>query len=141
MRPAERPIPAGAMVGGVLLVDAANVVGARPTGWWRDRPAAARQLVQRIRAATAASRLPEPVVVVLEGAARRGVPEGVADGVTVVHASDSGDDAMVRVAAGAAASQEPPVVLVSADRALRQRIRDVGGDVVSPGWLLDRLGG
>ncbi len=31
-----------------------NVVGARPTGWWRDRAAAASQLVERIRAAIAA---------------------------------------------------------------------------------------
>jgi hypothetical protein len=121
----------------MLLVDAANVIGARPTGWWRDRPGAARQFVQRIRAATVAGRLADPVVVVLEGAARRGAPEGVADGVTVVHANGSGDDAIV----GLAASTEQPVVLVSADRGLRQRVRHLGGEVVRPGWLLDRLGG
>jgi hypothetical protein len=121
----------------MLLVDAANVVGARPTGWWRDRPGAARQLVERIQAAAAASGLPEPVVIVLEGAARSGVPEGVAGGVTVVHASGAGDDAIVGVAAAA----ELPVVLVSADRGLRQRVRDLGGEVVGPGWLLDRLDG
>jgi hypothetical protein len=120
----------------MLLVDAANVVGARPTGWWRDRPAAARRLVEQIRTATAAARLPEPVVVVLEGAARRGVPEGVAGGVQVVHATGAGDDTMVRVAAEAVT----PVVLVSADRALRQRVHQLGGDAVSPSWLLDRLG-
>jgi hypothetical protein len=121
----------------MLLVDAANVVGARPTGWWRDRPGAARQLVERIQAAAAAARLPEPVVVVLEGVARRGVPEGVASGVTVVHAGGAGDDAIVQVAAGA----ESPVTLVSADRGLRQRVQDLGGEVVGPGWLLDRLDG
>jgi hypothetical protein len=105
-------------------VDAANVVGARPTGWWRDRPGAARHLVAQIRAATRVSRLPEPVVVVLEGAARRGVAEGTEAGVQVVHAEGAGDDAIAAIAATAPA----PVVLVSADRGLRDRVRAVGGD-------------
>jgi hypothetical protein len=121
----------------LLLVDAANVVGARPTGWWRDRPGAARRLVEQIRSATAASRLAEPVVVVLEGAARRGVGEGEAAGVKVVHADGAGDDAITAIAANATA----PVVLVSADRGLRDRVRAVGGEAVGPSWLLDRLGG
>jgi hypothetical protein len=80
--------------------------------------------------------LEQPVVVVLEGAARRGVPEGVGDGVTVVHADGSGDAAIISVTRAAAT----PVVLVSADRELRRRVRDLGGDAVSPAWLLDRLG-
>jgi hypothetical protein len=24
----------------MLVIDAANVIGSRPTGWWRDRPGA-----------------------------------------------------------------------------------------------------
>ena len=28
----------------VLVVDAANVVGSRPDGWWKDRAGAARRL-------------------------------------------------------------------------------------------------
>jgi hypothetical protein len=59
--------------GSVLLVDVANVVGSRPDGWWRDRPAATARLVRQIRAAAASSRLPLPVVVVVEGPARQGV--------------------------------------------------------------------
>ncbi|MDQ4070968.1 MAG: hypothetical protein M3203_16085, partial [Actinomycetota bacterium] len=70
----------------MLLVDGANVVGSRPTGWWRDRAGAAADLIERIRAATAASQLAPPIVVVLEGAARHGAGEGESDGVTVVHA-------------------------------------------------------
>ena len=35
-----------------------------------------------------------PVVVVLEGKARAGVQEGVVDGVEVVHARGTGDDAL-----------------------------------------------
>src|SRR5581483_1285453 len=54
----------------VLLVDAANVVGSRPDGWWRDRPGAARRLYDAIRSAVADGRLEGPVVVVVEGQAR-----------------------------------------------------------------------
>jgi hypothetical protein len=120
----------------MLLIDTANVVGPRPTGWWRDR-AATRRLAERVRTATAASRLPEPVVMVVEGTARQGVDEGAADGVTVVHAPGDGDDTLASVAATA----DTPVVLVSADRGLRARVRGSGAEVVASSWLLDRLGG
>jgi len=120
----------------VLLIDAANVVGSRPDGWWRDRAGAARTLVARVRAATAAGALAPPVVVVLEGAARPGAGVGVAGGVTVVHAAGEGDETLIAVATDA----DEPVVLVSADRALGDRCRAVGADVVGPTWLHDRLG-
>jgi hypothetical protein len=119
----------------VLLIDAANVIGSRPNGWWRDRPGAARAFVERVRAAAATGRLVEPVVVVLEGKARSGVEPGVADGVTVLHASGSGDDTLLAVV-GDAASQ---VTLVSADRALCQRAEALGADIVRPGWLNELL--
>jgi hypothetical protein len=28
------------------IVDGNNVIGSRPDGWWRDRPAATRRLVE-----------------------------------------------------------------------------------------------
>lgn len=118
----------------VLLVDAANVVGSRPTGWWRDRAGAARQLVERLRAAPPSS-VPRPVVVVLEGRARPGVDEGEIAGVRVVHASGEGDDTIVALAQ----DSEEQVRLVSADRGLADRVRRAGADVVGPRWLLDRL--
>jgi rRNA-processing protein FCF1 len=74
---------------------------------------------------------------VLEGAARGGVEEGVADGVTIVHAPGEGDDTLARLAATAGA----PVVLVSADRGLGARVRGSGAEVVAPSWLYDRLDG
>ena len=119
----------------MLLVDAANVVGSRPDGWWRDRAGAAARLVGQVRAAAAAGRVPPGVVVVLEGAARRGAEEGTADGVEVVHAPGGGDDTIASLAASAG----DPVVLVSADRGLAGRCRSVGATVVGPRWLLDRL--
>ena len=119
----------------MLLIDAANVVGSRPTGWWRDRPGAARDLVDRVRSAVGDGRIVGPVVVVLEGAARRGVDSGTADGVTVVHAAGSGDDALLDVAADTSG----PVTLVSADRALCREARTLGSSVERPGWLLGLL--
>lgn len=122
----------------MLLVDAANVVGSRPDGWWRDRPGAARGLVERVRAASAAGRLGDLVVVVVEGEARRGVRTGMVDEVLVLHAGGSGDDTLAAVAADAAEG-EGAVLLVSADRELRRRVEATGGGVTGPGWLLDRL--
>ncbi len=60
---------------------------------------------------------------------------GVADGVTVVHASGSGDDTLLAVATDATG----PVTLVSADRALCRRAEALGADVARPGWLIDLL--
>lgn len=121
----------------MLLIDAANVIGSRPTGWWRDRPGAARAFVERVRTAAQADRFAEPVVVVLEGAARRGVEEGSADGVRVLHAPGSGDDMLI----AAANDADGQVTLVSADRGLRQRAEALGARVAGPGWLIDRLDG
>jgi hypothetical protein len=121
----------------VLLVDAANVVGSRPNGWWRDRPGAARSFVAQVRAAAELGRLVPPVVVVLEGAARAGVEEGVADGVSVVHAPGSGDDTLLAVAAAA----DSPVTLVSADRDLCRQAQAQGAVIERPGWLIRQLDG
>jgi hypothetical protein len=119
----------------VLLVDVANTVGSRPTGWWKDRAGATRDFTAKVRAAVAAGHLLPPVVMVVEGAARAGAEEGEADGVRVVHAHGSGDDALAALASNARGQ----VVLVSADRELGERVRAVGGDVVGPSWLLGKL--
>lgn len=122
----------------VLVVDAANVVGSRPTGWWRDRAGAARGFVAQLREAARDGRITPPVTVVLEGKARDGVGAGEADGVTVVHAPGSGDDALVDVVAEQDSSVRA-VTLVTADRELRQRAETLGAEVVGPRWLLTRI--
>jgi hypothetical protein len=119
----------------VLVVDAANVVGSTPTGWWRDRPGAAGRLVEAVRASVREGRLEGPVVVVLEGQARGGAEEGDVDGVQVLHAPGHGDDAIASVAAGSHGA-----VVVTADRELAARVRADGADVRGPRWLLDRIG-
>ena len=122
--------------GEVLVVDVANVVGSRPTGWWRDRAGASRTFVTLLREAVDAGRVDRPVIVVLEGKARPGVEVGTFRGVTVVHAAASGDDALVELITHA---DDPDVTLVTADRGLRSRGEALGASVVGPGWLLDRL--
>lgn len=77
-------------------------------------------------------------MVVLEGAARQGVEEGVVDGVEVVHAEGEGDDTLAAIAAKAAVG-DAPVTVVTADRGLAERVRRTGAEVVGPRWLLDRL--
>jgi uncharacterized protein YaiI (UPF0178 family) len=119
----------------VLVIDAANVIGSRPTGWWRDRPGAARQFTERVRASAAAGALDPPVTIVLEGQARAGADEGDAAGVTVVHAPGEADDTIAEIAA-----THPGSTVVTADRRLADRVRAVDATVVGPTWLLDRLG-
>jgi hypothetical protein len=127
------------MAGSMILVDAANVVGSRPTGWWRDRAGAAATFVGRLREAVAGGHLDAPVVVVLEGRARAGAPEGPAGGVEVVHAPGEGDDTLAGLAATAVEAGDE-VVLVTADRGLRARAEAAGASVVGPSWLHDRIG-
>jgi hypothetical protein len=120
----------------VLVVDGANVVGSRPTGWWRDRAGAAT----RLHAAIVEADLDQDLVVlVLEGEAKRGHPPD-RDGTTqTVHAPGLGDDAIVeQVQQHVAVGND--VVVVTADRLLRERVVDSGGSCVGPGWLLDRIG-
>lgn len=119
----------------VLIVDAANVVGSRPDGWWRDRAGAARRLHDQLGAAD----LPyDEVVLVLEGAAKRGCPAGQKGPVQTVHASGSGDDAIVEAVAAQTDAMRDAVV-VTADRGLRARVKEAGGSCVGPSWLLERL--
>lgn len=118
----------------MLVVDAANVIGSRPTGWWRDRAGATQQFVDRLRATVEAGGLDPPVTVVVEGRARAGAEQGDAGGVAVVHAPGEGDDTIAAVA-----EAHDRAVVVTADRGLADRVRATGGDVVGPSWLLDQL--
>ena len=130
----------------LLLVDAANVVGSRPDGWWRDRAGATGRLLARLgtlpgRTLTApdgSSLRCDRVVAVVEGQARDvRAPEGV----EAERSSGSGDDALAARAAGLVAAGTP-LLVVTADRGLRARL-PTGTPVAGPGWLLrslDRIG-
>lgn len=121
----------------VLVIDAANVVGVRPDGWWKDRAGAARRLHEALMTAD----LPhDEVVLVLEGEAKGGHRAGTDGHVRTVHARGSGDDAIVQAVSALASEDPSPVVTaVTADRLLRRRIETAGARVMSPTWLLDQL--
>ncbi|MGW3738095.1 NTP pyrophosphohydrolase [Streptomyces sp. NPDC005148] len=118
----------------LVIVDAANVVGSVPDGWWRDRLGAAERLRDSLVpfAAAGLPGHPGPVelVLVVEGAAR-----GIASvpGVRVESAPGSGDDRIVDVVVAEAA---PPAnrdcVVVTADRELRQRVEAYGAQCAGP---------
>ena len=112
----------------LVVVDAANVVGSVPDGWWRDRRGAAERLRDRLAADGVPGRDgPLEIVLVVEGAAR-----GVSSvpGVRVESAAGSGDDHMVELVAGAGG--ERPVLVVTADRELRRRVGELGAEVAGP---------
>jgi hypothetical protein len=113
----------------LIVVDAANVVGSVPDGWWRDRAGAARRLRDAL-AARPGDAMPGEVVLVVEGAARdvETIPS-----VRVERAIGSGDDMIVELVRAADPSR--PVTVVTADRALRDRVRRLGADVVGPAEL------
>jgi predicted RNA-binding protein with PIN domain len=123
------------------LVDAMNVIGTRPDGWWRDRDAAVRRLVDTLRAFVATG---EGVTVVLDA----GPAElaGVSDGLRVVIAPrrgrDAADDEIVRLLA---LEPDPASVrVVTSDAALAERARSLGAEVEGAGAFrrrLDLLGG
>lgn len=119
----------------MLVIDAANVIGSRPTGWWRDRAGATRAFTERVRATVTAGRLTPPVTIVVEGRARAGVDASDYDGVAVVHAPGAGDDTIAAIA-----EANGDVIVVTADRGLGDRVRAVNARVVGPSWLLARLG-
>jgi hypothetical protein len=118
----------------VLIVDGANVVGSRPNGWWRDRAGAAARLHEAIAAVDLGY---DVVVLVLEGEARRGQPVCEHGVVHTVHAPGSGDDAIVDQVHARSADGDD-VVVVTADRVLRERVTAAGGSSVGPSWLLTR---
>lgn len=122
-----------------VIVDMANVVGARPDGWWRDRAGATTRLLTRL-AGLVGRQLDDledaivvgRVVAITEGAGRRAVD---VPGVEVVRAAASGDDAVV---AAAEASDPAVVIVVTADRGLLVRL-PAGVRTAGPAWLLRHL--
>ncbi|HEY5857989.1 MAG TPA: hypothetical protein VIW24_29165 [Aldersonia sp.] len=120
----------------LLIVDAANVVGSVPDGWWRDRRGATERLRDLLVAIATdgPAGVPGPceVVLVVEGHARgvSGVP-----GVEVVDSPGSGDDRIVEVVA---AARDRVAYVVTADRELRARVGRLGARVLGPSAVRGR---
>ena len=132
----------------VVVVDAANVVGSRPNGWWRDRAAAAARLVDSLRALSTTGwpaellELPHDlwwpsVSVVIEGDAKRMPDPPEPSDLAIVRAPTDGDSAIV---AHTASLPDPgQAIVVTADRELRRRVHAIGASVASPAALLTAL--
>ncbi|MEU2862256.1 NTP pyrophosphohydrolase [Streptomyces mirabilis] len=111
----------------LVIIDAANVVGSVPDGWWRDRRGAAERLRDRLaRDGLPGHEGPMELVLVVEGAAKgvESVP-----GVRVVEAPGSGDDRIVEAVTEAG---DRPVLVITADRELRRRVSESGAEVAGP---------
>jgi hypothetical protein len=133
-----------------IVVDAANVIGSRPDGWWRDRQGAARRLAgQLVAVLTTDTRVlarglgqdelcPLRVHLVLEGAAAEVPDLPTHADIAVVLAEADGDSAIVDLVG----ELDPePVLVVTADRELRNRVEGAGAGTVGPGALLRALPG
>ncbi len=107
----------------LLIVDAANVIGSVPDGWWRDRKGAAERLRDRLAQQLTGD---TDVVMVVEGKAKgiQSLPR-----VPVHEAPGSGDDAIVDLVR---AYQDRDVTVVTADRGLRDRVTALGAKVSGP---------
>lgn len=129
------PMPRGTC----WIVDASNVVGSRPDGWWRDRTGALLRLLDEITRWRAEAG--DEVIVVADGFPSRRAPEGEIYGVRIRYAHstarDAADDEVVRVVEAHPAPAD--LTVVTSDRALRERVIRLGARVEGSGHFLDRL--
>jgi hypothetical protein len=124
-----------------IVVDIANVMGSRPDGWWRDRPAAAVRLHTELTALAASGRPvlpddtePEAFVMVLEGAARPAAARIDAAAARIDAGAARIDAGAARIDAGAARIDAAPGAGVrvvqadgSGDDAIVALVRDLPG--------------
>jgi predicted RNA-binding protein with PIN domain len=117
------------------IVDGMNVIGSRPTGWWRDRPGAMRDLVEELEAFAASTG--DELTVVFDGKPF----ELESDSVEVLFASRRGPNAADDDIAALVHSAADPAGLsvVSSDADLARRVRGAGAAVVGAGEFRRRL--
>jgi predicted RNA-binding protein with PIN domain len=119
------------------LVDGMNVIGSRPTGWWRDRPAAMRKLTAELEGF--AGRSGDQLTVIFDGQPF----ELDGHGVEVRFASRRGRNAADDDIARLAAEDEEPgtLTVVSSDAELVRRVQAVGAQTLGAGAFRRRLEG
>ena len=108
------------------IVDAMNVIGSRPDGWWKNRRGAIARLVDQLE--RWASTQDHPVTVVLERPMSPPIDSSV---IEIAHApraaANSADDEIVRLVQ---ADPEPQgLTVVTSDGALAERVRNAGASV------------
>jgi predicted RNA-binding protein with PIN domain len=124
-----------------LIIDGMNVVGSRPTGWWRNRARAAQQFLSRLEVLAKVSK--DDLTVVFDGYPQRGGPIEATNGVPVrvLYANRRGPDAAdERITELVAEDAEPSsLTVVTSDRELRREVERLGARVVGASTLLQRL--
>ncbi len=114
-----------------------NVLGSRPDGWWRDRPAAMERLTRRL--AAFADREGIELTVVWDGREHARVATA-GEGIEVRFAPggpDAADSEIVRMIR--ADEDAASITAVSSDRRLRNSIKAAGAVGVGAGELLARM--
>ena len=124
-----------------LIVDAMNVIGSRPDGWWRDRPGAVRRLAERLQGY--AESTGTGITMVVDGKPLADLAEGDHASIEVAYARRGGrnaaDDRIVELveedddAAG--------LRVITSDRELRERGDGAGGVGVGGGVVVGAVGG
>lgn len=121
----------------MIVVDGNNVRGARPDGWWRDRPGAMRRLFERLRCYS--ERIDVPIVLVLD-VPQADLPEGDQQGVEVLHATRRGRDAADhRILQWLDDHPGVEAEVVTSDRVLAEAATRTTVRVLGAGAFLERL--
>ena len=125
---------AGDAPGRPWLVDGMNVIGARPDGWWRDKDAAIRALIDDLREFAEATG--DSVIVVFDYRPRSFRP-GARGGVKARFAGGGPQAADEMIAA--MVHEEPTYRVVTSDRALRSMVQAAGAEVEGAGSFRHRM--
>jgi predicted RNA-binding protein with PIN domain len=108
------------------IVDAMNVIGTRPDGWWKDRHGARVRLVEHLE--RWASPEGRQVIVVFEGPMSPPIHSQV---IRIQHAprvgANSADDEIVRMVRDDNRPSE--ITVVTSDVALADRVRELGASL------------
>lgn len=116
------------------IVDAMNVIGSRPDGWWKDREAAMAALVDTVQNWAAGQG--DTVTLVFE---RPPKAEVISTKIEIAYApraaANSADDEIVRRLSADTAPEE--IRVVTSDRALADRVRRLGASVFAAAQFRD----
>ncbi len=120
------------------VVDAMNVIGSRPDGWWKDRHGAMQRLVGALE--LWAAEHGDEVTVVFERAPE---PPIESERIEVAHApearADAADDEILRLLG---ATDDPAeITVVTSDRRLAGRVKATGATVEPASAFRRRLDG
>jgi predicted RNA-binding protein with PIN domain len=122
------------------LIDGMNLIGSRPDRWWNDPDRAIRDLIDEL--IRFGSETGDDLTVVFDRHPRDVLP-GRRDGLGVAFASRRGRNAADHDIEQIVATDDDPASLkvVTSDRALAERIRELGASVVGSGTFRRRLDG